>query len=324
LTANSIGHCCWDNYYTPSYKEYFGSDYLNMYEWAVKQLFYQQQDQDYFVWDYKFAGFITTSQSSMQGACTTGTSIPIYTSSGTVSAYSAIYSSYNGCPYNICNRYDGGGNHFGLSSLKGGSADQHLVISSYGIPTIVESCLTLAGYVSSGSYGNPGARCSQSCSTAVYSNAGIIDVDIVLYTSSAGTTPFAGGWADYGFTTTQYGTAQRTINIDGSGVIKRDNACPYSGPIANPQDFLPTDIAPNENIRIFPNPASRRINIQLGSNAEQITIRLYNLNGVLVYQSKANSRNHIITTDKFSKGVYMLKLNDSKGSIIETRKIIIQ
>jgi hypothetical protein len=324
FTSQSGNHCCWDNFYDPDYTESDGLDDLNVYDWAAKQSFAYSEEPAYYDWTYKFAGFITEPQSTKAAGCTTGTSIPIYTISGTVSSSNFIFSSYNGCWLHICNRYDGDGDHFGLSSLKGGSAEQHVIISSYGITTTVESCLTLAGYVSSGTYGDPGGRCSASCSTAVYSNAGIIDEDVVLYTSSAGTAVFAGGWADFGFTTTHYGTATRTINVDGSGVILRDDACPYSGPIANPQDFLPTDIAPNETIRIFPNPASRQLNIQLGSNADQITIRLYNLNGVLVYQSKANSRNHIITTEKFSKGVYMLKLSNSKGSIIQTKKIIIQ
>lgn len=321
LTDQSLGHCCWNNYYDPTYKEYFGTDQLNMYEWMIKESYDPNTGPVYFSFDAKFAGFITEAQTSLADACTTPAYIPIYTNSGSITNSIISLERYT-CNPQFCLRYDGQGLHYGLTSLQGGTADQHIIINQYGQATVLESCRVLAGYISAGAYGSPGDVCSASCSTAVYSNGALTGVGDTLYTS--GGSVVSGGWANYGFSTTQYGTAQRTINIDGSGVILRNDACPYTGPIARPLDFMPTDNMGNENIRIFPNPVHSRLTIQLGSNAEQITIRLYNLNGVLVYQSKASSRNHIINTGKFSKGVYMLKLHDNKNQVIELRKIIIQ
>ncbi len=36
FTAYAGGHCCWNNFYTPTYKEYFSGDSMNIYQWMLQ------------------------------------------------------------------------------------------------------------------------------------------------------------------------------------------------------------------------------------------------------------------------------------------------
>ena len=66
FTSQTGTHCCWEAFYDPDFTESDGIDDLNVYDWAAKQLFHYSEEPAYFSWDYKFAGFITTGQSTNQ------------------------------------------------------------------------------------------------------------------------------------------------------------------------------------------------------------------------------------------------------------------
>jgi len=84
-----------------------------------------------------------------------------------------------------------------------------------------------------------------------------------------------------------------------------------------------SDNSPLNSIRIFPVPASDMINIQWDQGYET-SLRLYNIQGQLVFFSKKASLNTTfrINTSTLVSGTYFLRMNNKKGSV--TKKIIIK
>jgi hypothetical protein len=324
FTGRNLGHCCWEDYYDPDYRETDndGSNQsVNIYDWAMKRLDfgipYNNQCGTWYSNPYRFAGYITTSQTDKVGACNNSVTQPIYSNDGTVAQGKTLYSApYGGTYFTV-------DNHWGYTTtqLKGAPADKHLVMDSLGYVSVYENCISPAGYVSSGFYSNPAGACSASCSTQVYSNAGVVAQGIKLYASD-GVTPFVGSWADYGFTTTQYGTAQKRLNIDNSGNILEHANCGGGGQ-RRPMEET-TEASVNASLQIFPNPASNTLNIRLPATAEQVNVNLYNMKGVLVYQARINGQQHVIQTAKFARGVYLLQLTTQSGKKLQSKKITLQ
>ncbi|TAJ13849.1 T9SS C-terminal target domain-containing protein [Marinilabiliaceae bacterium JC017] len=76
------------------------------------------------------------------------------------------------------------------------------------------------------------------------------------------------------------------------------------------------------DIVVFPNPATSVITIQGKQLGENTEVRLFDINGRLVYyKTETDLNNHTITTDTFDRGVYFLRINSSKG--VYTEKIVI-
>ena len=76
----------------------------------------------------------------------------------------------------------------------------------------------------------------------------------------------------------------------------------------------------NDEISIYPNPASITINIE-GDNLSQVSI--YDITGRCVIQEEIKTDSHIINTEKLADGTYIAKLVTNNGNCI-TRKIEIK
>lgn len=74
-------------------------------------------------------------------------------------------------------------------------------------------------------------------------------------------------------------------------------------------------------ISIYPNPANSFINVELDLSIDYSIVIQNNL-GQVIYLSKYNNGNKKISTDKFAKGFYNLRVETPKGS--STKKIIIE
>ena len=77
------------------------------------------------------------------------------------------------------------------------------------------------------------------------------------------------------------------------------------------------EILVNKN-KIYPNPSDEIINVELTSVSK---VELYDIQGGKVYVA-SDVLNLQIQTDMFSEGIYVLKINDNKGTT--THKISIQ
>ena len=69
---------------------------------------------------------------------------------------------------------------------------------------------------------------------------------------------------------------------------------------------------------IYPNPASKYINIKAEETVENATVSIYNITGKLIYTEKQNELNEItIPVSKFAKGVYLIKITTKNGSSVK-------
>jgi len=75
-------------------------------------------------------------------------------------------------------------------------------------------------------------------------------------------------------------------------------------------------------VKMFPNPASKEVNLL--SNTDTVSIRVYDNSGKLVYFStNVNLQtNYKIDTSTFSTGIYFVRINSKIG--VATKKLIIQ
>ena len=71
-----------------------------------------------------------------------------------------------------------------------------------------------------------------------------------------------------------------------------------------------------ESVKVFPNPATDKVTIE--SNFKKATIRLFDLQGRLVFESQKDAAQTIINLDSFTKGVYMLSI-EHEGEIIRKK-----
>jgi plastocyanin len=99
--------------------------------------------------------------------------------------------------------------------------------------------------------------------------------------------------------TTMFGT----ITVVAEGVLNTDN------------------FALLDNIRIYPNPASSKINFDMNNN-EQLNVKIYNLLGKEVLNSSIDGTNNSISVATLSKGMYIAKITTTDGKNFSTRKFV--
>jgi polyhydroxybutyrate depolymerase len=87
---------------------------------------------------------------------------------------------------------------------------------------------------------------------------------------------------------------------------------------------IQTQTVLDNNVQVYPNPASSFINLMLPENAGKLTVELYSVQGACVYSGETNSSLHqiLIGSDKFTNGMYILRA--SGNSLNVSQKVLIQ
>ncbi|WP_339662340.1 T9SS type A sorting domain-containing protein [uncultured Polaribacter sp.] len=83
------------------------------------------------------------------------------------------------------------------------------------------------------------------------------------------------------------------------------------------------NVALLSNIRIYPNPASSRINFNLNNN-EDLNVKIYNLLGKEVLNSSIDETNNSISVATLSKGMYIAKIMSTDGKSFSTKRFVKQ
>lgn len=81
------------------------------------------------------------------------------------------------------------------------------------------------------------------------------------------------------------------------------------------------NVAGNEtNVKLYPNPASDEINVVYDANADVRNIAVYNIIGklMMVYKVSGNSAN--LNLENVPAGIYFVRLVNSNGQVVTTRK----
>jgi hypothetical protein len=82
-----------------------------------------------------------------------------------------------------------------------------------------------------------------------------------------------------------------------------------------------------ENVKVFPNPASDKITIAIKDNSyQELAIRCYDVIGKVVFERNTFNKLIDIDVSQFSKGVYFIQLQskDSKQFKAVTKKVVVQ
>ncbi|OJW82104.1 MAG: hypothetical protein BGO69_16025 [Bacteroidetes bacterium 46-16] len=122
-----------------------------------------------------------------------------------------------------------------------------------------------------------------------------------------------------GMATAASGTGYVTINL-------RDNtnANPTSKNITFIINKFPTSVAKttkSDDITLYPNPAKNELNVLFNPDADVKIISVYNLIGKAVTVYRLTSNNSAkLDIENIPTGIYFLRLIDSKGQVIATRK----
>lgn len=96
-----------------------------------------------------------------------------------------------------------------------------------------------------------------------------------------------------------------TITVVAEGVLNTDN-------------FTLLD-----NVRMYPNPASSKINFDLNNN-EEFTVKIYNLLGKEVLNGSIDNTNNSISVATLSKGMYIAKITSTDGKSFSAKRFVKQ
>lgn len=98
--------------------------------------------------------------------------------------------------------------------------------------------------------------------------------------------------------------------------------------IINVNLFNSNPVTFNNTLKIYPNPTMDKINIDCGTNYASLSnasIRITNSLGQQMFNTKINQQNYLVDMSTWSgKGLYLVYIIDSKGNIVDVRKIILQ
>jgi plastocyanin len=96
-----------------------------------------------------------------------------------------------------------------------------------------------------------------------------------------------------------------TITVVAEGVLNTDN------------------FALLDNIGMYPNPASSKINFDLKNN-EELNVKIYNLLGKEVLNSSIDKTNNAISIATLSKGMYIAKITSTNGKSFYIKRFVKQ
>jgi len=117
------------------------------------------------------------------------------------------------------------------------------------------------------------------------------------------------------------GVAIPSIQIDYFG-NPRNNITPTIGAIEG-SVFSGFDQLKNDNLFIYPNPATSYFYIKLNDLITQYNMEVFDNNGKLILTKVINENDFLVGCEKWKKGMYLIRISNSNGSTTESKKIII-
>ena len=79
------------------------------------------------------------------------------------------------------------------------------------------------------------------------------------------------------------------------------------------------------DIKIFPNPATNTISIEIQSDKiHSFDAEIYDLNGKMIFMRNYKTNNSQIDVNNFSKGIYILNIKGNNGTLLKSEKIAIE
>ncbi|MDB5197260.1 MAG: C-terminal target protein [Flaviaesturariibacter sp.] len=153
------------------------------------------------------------------------------------------------------------------------------------------------------------------------------DYDLKLF-NSAGTQV---GISQNGSTTGEsisYTAATGTYYAEAYGYNGANSATCYTLKVAlgtaSRNDASYVQLVSKTKVDIYPNPASKFLNVAVSDRDGKATIRISDMNGRRVAEQAVLRMNSVIDLQKFSKGVYFIQVIDEGGEVISQSKFVKQ
>ena len=78
--------------------------------------------------------------------------------------------------------------------------------------------------------------------------------------------------------------------------------------------------AGEDNVILYPNPANGEVNVVYDANADVKSVAIYNIIGKMMTVYKVNGNSANLNIENVPAGIYFMKLYNSKGNVVVTRK----
>jgi len=101
-----------------------------------------------------------------------------------------------------------------------------------------------------------------------------------------------------------------------------DPSATFSTNCSNPCIVNINHLTSFSNFSIYPNPTNGLINIEFNTNKSYFEIEIFSLLGGLVYVNKVNSSKLIVNLSNYPKGIYLMRLNSEKESVVQ--KVVVE
>jgi hypothetical protein len=99
----------------------------------------------------------------------------------------------------------------------------------------------------------------------------------------------------------------------------KDNTALYSEDCTTTMTVLPLDISSTKFLKVYPNPVTRELIIEVEGNNEKLNFVILNVNGQVVFKGNFVKKT-TVPTNNFAPGIYLIKLEN--GNTFEFKKVI--
>lgn len=136
---------------------------------------------------------------------------------------------------------------------------------------------------------------------------------------------------------TGYNEITERLEVNGNVLIKENNALILTSPngtefkitVDDSGNLTTSEVTSKKSasipidVEIYPNPAENLLTISINDKkVQEVDAEIYDISGKMIFMRNYISNSFQIKTTDFANGTYLLKLNDGKGNLIKTKKII--
>jgi len=74
---------------------------------------------------------------------------------------------------------------------------------------------------------------------------------------------------------------------------------------------------------LFPNPAKDQVTLLFSDIQTELNVNIVDLTGREVYRATLNNQAHVVNTNAFESGVYLVRIADEAGKTLSVKKLIV-
>ena len=122
---------------------------------------------------------------------------------------------------------------------------------------------------------------------------------------------------DLASATTTAGSYHITVKFSTFGVVPPTTATEVF--ISNPPSMVPT-VKNADEVLVYPNPATTSVNVVYDAGLDIKNVAIYNIIGKMMSIFKVSGNSANLNTENLSSGIYFIRMMNSHGDVVQTRK----